>query len=83
MFLRRTFIISTISNFFVKQVSFVSSALSTSTYVKTHLCVAPSRQHRPLVPEAVVIASYGVAISYVTADAISKGVACAKNSGST
>ncbi|CAM9622459.1 unnamed protein product [Ascophyllum nodosum] len=38
---------------------------------------------RPLVPEAVVIASYGVAISYVTADAISKGVACAKNSGST
>lgn len=39
--------------------------------------------HRPLVPELAVIASYGVAISYVTADAISKGVTCAKESDST
>lgn len=37
---------------------------------------------RPLIPEFAVILSYGVAIAYVTADAVAKGYSCAKESGS-
>lgn len=37
---------------------------------------------RPLVPEIAVVLSYAVAVSYVTADAISKGYQCAKDSDS-
>ena len=36
---------------------------------------------RPLVPEIAVLATYGIAIAYVTADAISKGIKCNKESG--
>ncbi|CAM9732026.1 unnamed protein product [Ectocarpus sp. 6 AP-2014] len=37
---------------------------------------------RPLIPAFAVVASYGVAIAYVSADAVSKGFKCAKESDS-
>lgn len=36
----------------------------------------------PLIPGLAVVVSYGVAISYVTADAVAKGYKCAKESDS-
>lgn len=37
---------------------------------------------RPLIPAFAVVASYGVAIAYVSADAVAKGFTCAKESDS-
>ncbi|CAM9825517.1 unnamed protein product [Ectocarpus fasciculatus] len=37
---------------------------------------------RPLIPAFAVVASYGVAIAYVSADAVAKGFKCAKESDS-
>lgn len=44
------------------------------------LCVLPVS--RPLIPGFAVVLSYAVAISYVSADAVSKGYTCAKESDS-
>lgn len=42
----------------------------------------PPPRDRPLIPAFAVVVSYGVAIAYVTADAVSKGFKCAKESDS-
>lgn len=62
-------------HFVCKSCCFVFFSLSTPCPSFPNAC-------SPLIPGLVVVVSYGVAISYVTADAVAKGYKCAKESDS-
>lgn len=62
---------------------FLVSPSSINTYLLLCLTYLLNRDDvRPLIPAFAVVASYGVAIAYVSADAAAKGFTCAKDSDS-